>query len=66
MFEVLRRINVVSDCSFHNPALRLSQKASVARSNVFVFPLSLFGGYIEFVSQFVPAVFSDLPVFVVL
>ena len=58
--NVLRRIDVVGDCSlsFHNPALRLSQKASVARGNVFVFPFGLFNGHISFG--------SDLPVFVVL
>ena len=52
--KVLRRIDVVSDCSlsFHNPALRLSQKASVAHLNVFLFPFGLFSGHISLFQQF--------------
>ena len=52
--KVLRRIDVVSDCSlsFHNPALRLSQKASVARLNVFLFLFGLFSGHISLFQQF--------------
>ena len=48
-------------CRMHT--LRLSQKKSVARSNVSVFPFGLFSSHIECLSQFGPAVFSAFDCF---
>ena len=48
------------------PLFVFSKSVRIARSNVFVFPFGLFSGHNEFLSQFGPAVFSDLSVFVVL